>query len=381
MLDIKYWLIKLLQWIVKISNYIQSRFINVKTIKLNWNEKILIIKADRIGDASWTINFINLLKNKFPDIQIDVVCNDYNKFVFDNFDYNLNKIYSININPPLYLIKEIYKIFTMVLEPLKVFFGNIKLRSSIKNNKYDYVLNLTWRNYYMVSCYLWTTVGWWLGILNFLYNFPVIEHNEIWAKDHIIIKWLNIFNLELNNPLKSKRPIKDVLLFIGWKNPNKLSLWLYQKIHQIFLQNWCNVSVLVDEGEKIENFVLTKDKNWLYVGHQKLDEFLVNYDLFVWVDGGILHYASLFMPTLSFYTSTNHMAAYPFWWKLLPIESYWNTLFYVSQDYNHYVISNNVECKGCFQIWCMWKKCWNFIDNEVEIIIKRIIELSLTILK
>jgi len=99
-MDYKYYFIIFLQRLVKLSNFLQIKILKNKNINLIGSEHLLILKLDRIGDSVWTVYFVKVLKEKFPNIKITVICNIYNRFVFDENKILFDKIISINDNPP-----------------------------------------------------------------------------------------------------------------------------------------------------------------------------------------------------------------------------------------------------------------------------------------
>ena len=81
--------------------YIISRFLSIyigrlvyvinrpKIQSINTPKSVLLIRWDRIGDAVVTLPIIRMLKVEFPEICIDVVASEFNRFVFDkNSDIN-----------------------------------------------------------------------------------------------------------------------------------------------------------------------------------------------------------------------------------------------------------------------------------------------------
>lgn len=386
--DYKFYFIYLLQSLVKLSNFLQRKIIKSNEINLSWEENLLILKLDRIGDSVWTVYFVRILKEKYPDIKITVICNVYNRFVFEENRNLFEKIISINDNPPWYIIKNFFKLF-YIFDWIQTFLINKKLWKNLRYKWFDYILNFTGRKYFFVSKYLGKSVWNGLWMLNFIYDYPLIWHNEIWSNIHVVNKWLNVFGVKniskskilesniLNNYLNWKLSIEDwrlnkVLFFVWWKWPNKLSENINEKIICILKKHWFVTNILTDDDkQKKYNFVLTKNDNWLYVKDKSLKEFVHDFDLFVWIDWWILHYISQFIPTLSFYTSTNISAAYPFWGEIESVESIWQWKIYISQVWKHCIVSKKLDCQWCFQVGCLLKKCWNFIDNEIEIIINR----------
>lgn len=374
MLDYKYHVVKIFQNIVKISNKFQLRFIKDYKINLRWDERILIIKWDRIWDAVWTIRFIKLLKIKFPSLKINVLCNDYNKFVFDENVDLINNIYSINQNPPGYFLKDFFNFFSIIIDPIKILLWNIRLLKSLKSWWYDYVLNLTWRNFFLVSKYLWNSVWGWVGVFNFLYKYPIKLHNEIGSQIHIIDKRVELFWIQ--KPLYQDMvtpKIKKVLLFKGWKSLNKLTEKIYEIIVSLVRASWRYVQILADSSDINADYYLEKKSDWFYVSEIKLKDFLRDYDLFIWVDWGVLHYSAQFINTIWIYLNTNYLAAHQYWtqinWENFPEE----ISIYIIKDKMHFVISSGANCWGCFQLWCEIRKCLKSLDIRIEIIIKSIV--------
>jgi ADP-heptose:LPS heptosyltransferase len=59
----------------------------------------LILQLDRIGDAVWVLYFIKIIKNNFKDLKISIICNDYNKFIFDAEKNLFENIYVLYEKP------------------------------------------------------------------------------------------------------------------------------------------------------------------------------------------------------------------------------------------------------------------------------------------
>lgn len=367
----RYCFIRFLQIIVKVSNYIQ-KLIPSKFIDLRWDEKILIIKWDRIWDAVWTIWFIKILKDNYPGLNISVLCNQYNRFVFEQNQKYIDSLYSLDEFPPSYFVKNFYKFFFFVFDSFALLFRNYKFFRWLKSQKYDYVLNFTWRKYSIVSKYIWKNVWWWLGILNFFYNYPLKFHNEIDSKIHLIDKRLDIFRIKNDNiKIYENKKASKILLFVGWKYPNKLSIEQYDKIKDLLLKKWFDISVLSDDSKLKADFYLKKNLNWFSIENQSFEEFLKEYDLFIWVDWWVLHYVSQYLPTVGFYLSTNPFVAHPYWWKLVKIDK--NQELYKTYDNRHVVVYSGASCCGCFQIWCEKRICLKSLDIRIEIIINLIV--------
>ncbi len=377
-MDIKYYFIRLLQKTVLLSNFLQSKLIKRRKIKLNWKEKILMIKCDRIWDAVWSVFFCDILKQNYPNLEISVVSNNYNRFVFEENIRLFKEIYSIDEQPPAYLVKNIYKLFTIFLEPFMVFKKNKQLWEKLKTKKFDYIFNITWRDYVLISKFLGKSMWWGLGIFNGIYTYPIIWHNEIGAKKHIVLKRLdNIDNIKLKNiklpPIPPSKYQKNILVFIWWKIPNVLSWDIYNKISTDLQNLGYNIKTLSDKKFQKADYLLSIPDNTFFVGDVKYTDFLKNYDLFIWVDGWVLHYSSQFIKCISICTSTNFRCAYPFGLNIKKYELKEKWAFF-KIDNRHIIITKPLKCQGCFQIWCSQKKCEKSLDIESEIFIKEVIE-------
>lgn len=372
MIDIKYWLIVSLQFLVKISNKIQKFFFKETTINLKWNEKLLIIKLDRIWDAVWTIYFIKEIKNKYPKIEITVLSNDYNKFVFDENKEIIDNIITLSVLQPYYFIKNFDKILFWIFESIRIVFNNYSLIKKLKNNKYNYILNLTWRKLWLFSKLIWKNIWGWFWTFNFLYNYPIIWHNEIWAENHIVHKRLKLFSIN-NNSSKTiiKTNYKKVILFIWWKEPWKLFDKTYFIIKKVFVKYWIIVDTISDNTLIQANYYLTKNDTFM-VGEVKYKDFLKNYDFFLWIDWGVLHYSSQFIRVVSICATTNYISAYPFDSNISLLKDFPNhkCKIFVTKNFNHYVVTHYLNCAWCFQVWCGKKKCLKSLDIGIEIVIK-----------
>lgn len=368
MIDIKYFIIRLLQYVVLFSNIVQKIFIRDKKIRLKWNEHLLIIKLDRIWDAVWTVRFVEQLKNNYPKLKVSILCNEYNRFIFEDHNWLVDIINVIDEPPQWYLVKHFYRLFKYIIDPFYLYFKNIDFFDKLKSEDYDFVLNLTWRNCFYVANKLWKSMWWWLWIFNFIYDYPLIWHNEIWSDIHIVQKRLNKFSITSKVKFSLKKEIKNILLFIWWKSPNRMDLFTYMKIKRDLEKEWYIVKVLSDYHTTHTNFVIEKKLNWFYVWKNQYVKRIWKFDLFIWVDGWVLHYTSQFINTLWLYASTNVKVAYPYGWGLELIRTILGVKIYLTADYRHLILSRDLKCQWCFQIWCNKRFCLFSIDKRKAII-------------
>lgn len=373
-LDFRYVFIRIWQYLVYFSNYLQDNFFSNNNISLKWDEELLIIKLDRIWDAVWTVQFCKQLKNSYRNIKISVLCNSYNKFVFSEYRFLFSKIVEIDSNPRNYSFPNVFKLFWNLFESIIVYIKSIKKLTKLKN-KINYTINLSWRKWFVTSLLIGNSVWWWLWLFNFLYKYPLLCHDEIWSNTHIIQKWLNKFNLKFI-PDNSYKNIykKNILIFIWWKFPSKLKDSDYLQIKDTFVSLWYKVEFLTDNNSDIW-YCLKKNKRWFEVNWTYLKDFLRKYAYFVSADWWVLHYASLYIKTISFYSSTNFQVASPSVLNIIPIRKVNEWSIYSSICSNHIVVTKSIKCQWCFQFWCILKKCWKFIDNESQMIIKLVVEL------
>lgn len=368
MFDYKYYYIRFLQYLVYIYNFFSKKLNKIQKIPLKWNERILLIKLDRIWDAVWGVNQTKILKKNFPNIKIDVLCNNYNKFVFEESKNLFNKIIIINTTPPSYLAKNIYKPFKIIYDTIQPITKNFR---KIKNLrwKYNLIIDTTSRKGIFIRKYIWWKI------------ITPIWHKEIW---NYKIRWWIFENLNINFNLKiwnnyQNLNNKKILLFIWWKEPNKIDLETNLKIAKEFEKHWFEVDILTDKRihlEKIENKIYKLNlKNNFFVENKLFRDFLKNYSLFVWPDWWVFHYASQFIPWFGIYTATNLFAID----KVKFLKKIWNWKIYKSQIKNNIYITQDLKCVWCFQIWCLLKNCWKLLDNEIQIIIKEIVKFMLKI--
>lgn len=378
-MDFKYYIIRFLQGLVFFSNFLQKRFIKQKKINLRWDEKILLINANRVWDSIWCVYFVKILRHNFPNLKVSVVANDYNKFIFEENKELFEYIYSVNFKPPKYLVKQFYRIFGILFSWFQILFTKLDFWKDVKSRNFDYVLNLTWREYFLVSKYLGNEAGWWLWIFNFLYDYPFLCHNEIWADKHIVYKRLWIFENEINDDIKyylKKSKIKKVLLFKWWRYPNRLENYQYLKAQKVLDRLWYSVSTLSDTRKIKADFLLTKTEDWFFVWAQKYKDFLKKgFDFFVWFDGGTLHYSSFFIPTMSFYSATNFKVAYPFWGKLKNGLTFDKNFLFLTSNKRNVLFTAGLLCNWCFQVWCKKHLCLKLLDIEFEMFIKEGVDI------
>lgn len=334
---------------------------------------MLIIKWDRIWDAVWSIYFVKMLKNTYPNLQIDIVCNDYNSFVFEENIDLFNTIEIIKENPPRYFIKYFVTTLLSGFGMFSVFFRHKKLWKLLKSNRYDFVFNLTGRKYFIVSKYLGKVMWGWLWVFNGLYDYPLIWHNEIWSKKHIVYKWFEWiagdFKYISKLPLIKNIDVNKICIFVGWKSPDKIEMVYYKWLSKQLEQLWYEVSFVDDKKNKKIDYI-HKEKDWLYINTDKLSSYVSNFDIFIGVDGGVLHYVSQFVPTISIFLSTNQNVAYPFCWQTLKNNYIEDPSSEVAENGQNLVIASTLPCKWCFELWCGQRLCKKTLDKKTEIVIK-----------
>ncbi len=354
--DYTYILIRTLQKLILIYNFFKKLLYKKRNIKLQWNEKILLIKLDRIWDAVWGVELTKLIKKKFPKIKIDVVCNKYNKFVFLENKNLFNKIIITDCEPPIYTLKNILKFFKLI----KDLFECKKYTKYLKN--YDLVIDTTSKKLLLFRKNLWNEI------------ITPIGHKEIGNFNYL--QWIpNLINLKPIHIYTNLRPSKNKIwiLFIWWKHPNRLNNNLYQKIIYYFQHFWVKIITLSDRfinwDIKPDYFLTLKDT--FYVNNTPLKKFVKNYDFFFSWDWWVFHYASQYTIWIWFYTTTNLLAID----KVKIIQQIWDLKLLKSQLKNNLYISKLLPCSWCFQIWCKKKYCSIILDNQLKIIIKKIIQI------
>ncbi|MEF2176001.1 MAG: hypothetical protein V3575_05995 [Candidatus Absconditabacteria bacterium] len=374
-MDFKYIFIRLAQKLIIFTNYIEVKTIDDNKITLKGNEKLLIIKGDRIGDGVWGVHFVKILKSNFPDLQVDIICNKYNKFVFEESHEIYDNLFVLDEKPPEDFLKNFYKIGKGLFDNIRIFTKNKEFWKQLKSNKYDYIINLTGRKYFLASKYLGKTVGGRLGLFNWLYDYPILKHPEIGNNTHVINQWLGKFtNIDKKLGIVSNQISggKKVILFIGGKQPGKLSCEFYKNLLDGLKKNNIETVTLDDEPNEKGNYLLEKNGNGFYVNNVSLKEFLKNYSLFIGIDGGVIHYVSNYIPTLSFYICTNYKIAHPFCGQLFENQYIDEVRFYKTKLGKNFLISSEFKCLGCFKIGCKLQRCKQSLDKKWEIVIKEI---------
>ena len=102
--------------------------------KLDIPERLLIIRWDRIGDAVATVPLIEAINKKFPTIKIDILCSEYNAWVFEACE-GIQKIIRCPGLGFSYGEKRMIKFLT------GIFMKNKILIKALENNKYDQCLD------------------------------------------------------------------------------------------------------------------------------------------------------------------------------------------------------------------------------------------------
>lgn len=147
-----------------------------KEIQLKGNEKILIVRTDRIGDLILSTPVAEVVKQKFPRIQIDFLVAPYTAPILKN-------------NP---FINEI------VLDDNKSVRGFFNLRKTLKQNKYDVavVLHPTLRLAGLLkSAQVPIRIGTGYRGYSFLFNKKIYQHRRTVEKHELE------YNLDMLKPL------------------------------------------------------------------------------------------------------------------------------------------------------------------------------------
>lgn len=378
-MDIKYYIIRALQSFVHFSNYVQKKFYSHKKITLQGDEHLLIIKADRIGDAVRCIYFIRSLLLNYSKLKFTIVCNQYNAFVFQQHKDLFENIYILSEAPPYYLVKQFHKVFGWFAHPFDTFRKSKSLWQKLKKQGFDYTINLTGRKYFLVSKYIGKNAGAGFWPLNFLYNYPIQNHQEIGAKQHIVKLWLNLFENINKYYIPVKKPIqsiKKVLLYI-WVDENR---WTdaptYKKITTIFSKKWYNIYTISEKKSDNPDYLLTKNKYGLRIGSADLKDFIKGYDLFIWFDNGLIHYLGQYMNVCSIITYSNPYAVHPWSSHLTKIIKYGWRKIYITQNKTDFLLTKTLKCQWCFQVWCLYKYCKKSLDIVFQIFINKLPELD-----
>ncbi len=147
-----------------------------KPIRLSGNEKILIVRTDRIGDLILSTPVAEVLKQKFPQVRIDFLVASYSAPILKN-------------NP---FINEI------ILDDNKTVKGFFVLRETLKQNKYDMVIVLhpTLRLAYLLkSAKVPIRIGTGYRAYSFLFNLKIYQHRKTVQRHELE------YNLDMLKPL------------------------------------------------------------------------------------------------------------------------------------------------------------------------------------
>ncbi len=341
-----------LQKLIKLKNKFKSN----KSLHLIWNEKILFIKLDRIGDACWTIAQSKIIKQVYPSTQIYILANNYNWFVFKKFKNLFKNIYIIPSSPPNYLLQNPFGDIIKWLKNLITIFWKNNIRKT-----YDICINQTNRIGYFIEKYIRAKE-----------KIKCWKHKEIWATS----PWCNLLDLTIKNynfDFNIKIQNKNILLFKWWKNINKLSNNQYNNIKSILQNLWFNIKVLNDHPDKNSDYILSLKKNGFFVNNIPLEKFIKKFDLIIWIDWWVMHYATLFHPWLIIYTTTNLLSTD----YVKKLANFDNRTLYKSKTKYALYLWLDLDCHWCFQIWCQNPICKNITSKQITGIMNFLIKKSI----
>lgn len=356
---------------------------------------ILLIRNDRIGDAVVTLPVIRNLKLNYPELQVDVLVSERNKFVFDDFNYADNVI-EFNWTPQhlrkIYLMPLVggfLQFFIYALIPY-LFSGSYRKRiNRLRAKKYDAAVDLVglFRNAILSKLISRFNVGPKKFAVHIAYNY-YIDSNWVSCKDSDFMTnkiqkavenalGLSVLKKDTSLPLikintqKQSASVYDVMFHLGTSQLRKLSTQKEKDIIELM----DTFNVLVTDSFETPNYIELKDN---FRSKDKIDFKIfsslreaasecLNSKILLCYDGGQAHYLSQFVKTFSIFGPGSASLWRPFefaGYTLLEENPQGVRVFQSGGKFRHISIHKPIWCSPCFDVGCKEKPCLSQIDAE-----------------
>jgi len=253
--------------------------------------RILIIRRNKLGDAISVLPLIQALKEKYPNVTIDVIATPYNKVIFE-LSQSVNNIYTI---PDRYLNNRYLVCFHPQMRKLK------------REKNYDLAIGATgsyssataWLAFCAPATQRVGVISKKGSIMDLIYNIQIPQKKIIPSvhqvkKIALLAKYANIINQDVKLPkpelsLKSKfSPKRGKIIVLCPLTIRKQSDWGEE--------NWVKLANILEKNKLQYNWIGYKPKgvNGQIITPSSTIDFIQNlskYSLVICIEGGTSHIA------------------------------------------------------------------------------------------
>ncbi|HEY3250115.1 MAG TPA: hypothetical protein VGK25_03250 [Ignavibacteria bacterium] len=324
--------------------------------------KILFIRTDKIGDALVTVPVLRDLKLNYPELIIDVLCSDKNKFVFENLDY-INKLHVFNsYRNKENLIEEKYDaVIDLVSIDKKLIHILKKCSAFIAGSRiflyswiYDYYLSTNWVSE-LDKDVMSRKIE---KLLTDCFNFKFTKRDTSQPYDKSYLT--EGINKEY-----------DLLIHLGTSEIRKFDAYIEEKVIELLADK----KILITDGYKSERFIYYQNKFQdksniifkLYPSLLDIASDAIKSKQILCYDGGQAHFLGQFTKCIVMYGSVSPLqwAPYDFSEYELYKKCYNGVTVLKSKgSKGHIAAYFPIWCIPCYGIGCNTRPCINNILPE-----------------
>lgn len=323
-------------------------------------KKLLFVRTDRIGDALVTVPVLRDLKLNYPELIIDVLCSEKNKFIFEKLDF-INKVHIFtSYDNKNILKKEKYdavidlvstdKRFIRLLKKISPFVAGSRL--FLYSWIYDYYLYTNW-----VSETDKEVMGRKIEkLLTDCFDFKFIKRDNSQPYDKSLVQ-------------EGIHKEYDLMIHLGTEEIRKLD----KNTEENIIESLKNYKILITDGNQTERFSYYKNKYGenpnikfkLYNSLQELVPDTYKSRLILCYDGGQAHFLSQFAKTITIFGpgSVNLWRPYEFeTYEIFRKLSNDSLVMKSKGNFGHMVVFRPIWCSPCFDIGCDTRPCLTLLE-------------------
>jgi ADP-heptose:LPS heptosyltransferase len=358
-------------------------------------ERILLVRNDRIGDAVVTLPVIRNIKMNYPDMKVDILVSEKNKFVFEDFNYadDVIEFSWAPANPgKLYKLPVLGGFLQFIRYVIFSYLFSVSFREKIghlKSKKYDAAADLVglFRNALLCNRVSRFSVGPRKFAVHIAYDYYLDTNwvssadkdfmtNKIeqavenalglsFAKRNTTLPFLNIDN---GTPPKETY---DVIFHLGTSELRRLNIEKEKKL----IEFMAGLKVLFTDSDETPNYVDLKNNfrnNYnitfkIFGSLRDAAPVCRNSRLLLCYDGGQAHYLSQFIRTVVVFGPGSAALWRPYEfsdYELLEESPNGVCAFQSHGKFKHIAIYFPIWCRPCFDVGCSEKPCLSKIESE-----------------
>ncbi len=383
--------------VIRKLNRLISRFF--PPVKFNGTVKrLLIFRNDKIGDAMVTLPVFRDLKLNCPEMKIDVIASEKNRFIFEDLEF-IDDIIDLNISDgdtPSFLKIPIIGGFLLFLKfilfPLlfsSEFRNQLKL---LRQNSYDASLDLVGlKRNSLIGKYV---SGFNLGpgrLAAFIFYDYYLDNNwvslfdvdfmsrkiELALTESFGFKFvkrdrsLPIIPLNLNRSSRGSVDEFDIIFHLGTDKLRKLES---EKV-KLIIESFGDLNLLITDSRETTEFKSFRDafserKNITFRLFETLEELACvcgKSKLLVCYDGGQAHYLSQYIKTFTIFGPGSAALWKPYEfvdYEIAESDSSGYKVLMSKGKNGHIAVYRDIWCSPCFDTGCKSRPCLNDLSAE-----------------